>query len=251
MPTNLDIEGVGRSRYLTSQPLAGYLDHACEQCTDRSRRAAPVTIAISVKVNDGIVLAADSASTLIDKQTGVVRNVYNNANKIFNLRKGLPIGAMTWGSGSIGSAAISTLAKDLRQRFSGEDAAHLDWRLQPDNYTIEAVAERLRAFMFDELYTPAFAHEPQKPFLGFCVAGFSSGAAMADAFDVRIENGQCGPPTRRLPLDECGVNWDGQPEAVHRLIVGASAAVWERYSSKTLASRPHKSRRRSMSCARR
>jgi hypothetical protein len=70
-------------------------------------------------------------------------NVYNHANKIFNLRKGLPIGAVTWGAGSIGSAAISTLAKDLRRRFSGDEAAHPDWRIEPNNYTIQWVAERL------------------------------------------------------------------------------------------------------------
>lgn len=44
-----------------------------------------VTIAISVKVHDGVVLAADSASTLFGFAPGVpptVMNVYNNANKI-------------------------------------------------------------------------------------------------------------------------------------------------------------------------
>jgi 20S proteasome alpha/beta subunit len=42
-----------------------------------------MTIAVSLKVNDGVVLAADSATTLIgqspDGSVGVV-NVYNNAN---------------------------------------------------------------------------------------------------------------------------------------------------------------------------
>jgi len=75
-----------------------------------------VTIAINLKVNDGVVLAADSATTFVD-QAGNVVKVYNHANKVFNLCKGLPIGAITWGSGSIGKASISTLAKDLRRRL--------------------------------------------------------------------------------------------------------------------------------------
>ena len=54
----------------------------------------PMSIAISLKVHDGVVLAADSASTLMlggpNGSLGVV-TVYSNANKIFNLRKGLPI----------------------------------------------------------------------------------------------------------------------------------------------------------------
>jgi len=57
-----------------------------------------VTIAICLKVHDGIVLASDSASTLLtigsDQNTSIT-NIYNNTNKIFNLYKGLPIGAIT------------------------------------------------------------------------------------------------------------------------------------------------------------
>jgi hypothetical protein len=96
---------------------------------------AAVTIAISLKVNDGVVLAADSASTLIEQDeegrpTDVV-NVYDNANKVFNLLKGTPVGAITWGTGSIGPASISTLAKDLRRRFAGQDPDHADWKIDP------------------------------------------------------------------------------------------------------------------------
>jgi hypothetical protein len=82
-----------------------------------------MTIAIAVQVHDGIVLASDSASTIsITDAAGKTEivNVYNNANKIFNLRKGLPIGGMTYGMGSIGVSSIATLAKDLRLRFCGE-----------------------------------------------------------------------------------------------------------------------------------
>jgi hypothetical protein len=45
-----------------------------------------MTIALTVKVHDGIVLAADSASTFYRAGPGgalSVANVYNNANKIF------------------------------------------------------------------------------------------------------------------------------------------------------------------------
>lgn len=49
-----------------------------------------MTIAISMKVNDGIVLAADSASTIMAQTpqgVGVI-NIYDKANKVFNLRNG-------------------------------------------------------------------------------------------------------------------------------------------------------------------
>jgi hypothetical protein len=67
-----------------------------------------MSIGIIIQVHDGIVLAADSASTLT-LTTGpvpggaIALNVYNNANKIANLYKGEPIGCVAYGAGSIGS----------------------------------------------------------------------------------------------------------------------------------------------------
>ncbi len=182
-----------------------------------------MTIAISLKVNDGIVLAADSASTLISRSAqghASVLNVYNHANKIFNLKKGLPIGAITWGSGSIGPAAISTLAKDLRRRLAGDDAAHADWAINPNNYTIQGVADKLREFIFTELYVPAFRDWPEKPDLGFTVAGYSSGETMAEEFRIEIVNGTCGPPQSLRNRADTGVAWSGEPEAISRLLLG-------------------------------
>jgi hypothetical protein len=59
-------------------------------------------IAVSLKVNDGVVLAADSATTLIGQSPDgsvavAVVNFYSNANKIFSLAKSWPIGVVTWG----------------------------------------------------------------------------------------------------------------------------------------------------------
>ena len=77
-----------------------------------------MTIALVLKINDGLVLATDSASTLMnkDQKSGqmLVYNIYDNANKVFNLYKGLPIGAVTWGLGCIGNSSIETLVKDFR-----------------------------------------------------------------------------------------------------------------------------------------
>lgn len=188
-----------------------------------------MTIAISLKVNDGVVLAADSASTLVGGDPGGpsgVVNVYNHANKVFNLRKGLPIGAITWGSGSIGPASISTIAKDLRQRFSGRDPEHPDWHLDPDNYTIEHVAERLREFVFEELYEPMYQDWPDdgendgKPDLGFIVAGYSSGAPMADEFQISVVNGECPAPVPLRQGEDSGLSWNGQPQAISRQLLG-------------------------------
>ena len=75
-----------------------------------------MTIVVTVKINDGIVLASDSATTFAD-DTGRVIKIYNNANKLYNLAKGLPIGALTFGCGGIGTASLATISKDLRRRL--------------------------------------------------------------------------------------------------------------------------------------
>ncbi len=45
-----------------------------------------MTVIVSVKINDGIVLAADSAGTMDSGQ------IYAHANKITHLCEGLPVG---------------------------------------------------------------------------------------------------------------------------------------------------------------
>jgi len=110
-----------------------------------------MTIAVVLKVHDGVVLAADSASSMTGPDASgnpAVWNVYNNANKIINLYKGLPIGGITWGAGSIGFASITTLAKDLRARLS--DPNNKQWAISPGTYTIEEVAVAARRFLFRE-----------------------------------------------------------------------------------------------------
>jgi len=182
-----------------------------------------MTVAVSLKIDDGLVLAADSASTLTNQNSEVV-NVYNNANKVFNLVKGLPIGALTWGAGSIGRASISTLVKDLRRRLDGTDQAHHEWKIDPDNYQMVDVAERFRQYVFDDLYGTHFKGWKNPPVLGFMVAGYSSDGQFGEQFFVSSppEGGPCKAIQSVNPGDEVGISWSGQPEAISRLVEGVS-----------------------------
>jgi hypothetical protein len=142
---------------------------------------ACVTIALLIKVSDGLVLASDSATTLMmpmPEGTQAVGNIYNNANKVFNLHKGMPIGAMTWGLGNIGPASVATLAKDLRRRFHGEDATNPDWAVNPAAYSVGELASRAREFLtidrFEKVQAAAEQAGVPTPILGFLVAGYSS-----------------------------------------------------------------------------
>ena len=89
-----------------------------------------MTIAIALKINDGIVLATDSASTIVGEENeDGVRSVYHTyftADKLFNLKKGSPVGAMTWGNGIVNNESISTLAKDFREEIKEKEYLSLE-----------------------------------------------------------------------------------------------------------------------------
>jgi hypothetical protein len=184
-----------------------------------------VTIAVSLKVNDGLVLAADSAQTLVSED-GTVAAVYNNANKIVNLRKGLPIGIVFWGAGSIGQASLATVAKDLRHRFNGDDPDHRDWHLDPATYTLREVAEQTRKYIYEERYDAAFGDWTTKPDLGFIVAGYSAGASIGEMFQVVISDGIASELEPVYESDDTvGLVWNGQPEAITRLLRGFGTSL--------------------------
>ena len=183
-----------------------------------------MTIAAFVKVFDGLVLAADSATTLVlpDGTT----QVYNTADKIFHLHRRLPIGAMTWGAGQIGAASIATLSKDLRRRLAGKDPEYQDWELDPASYTIEGVADRMFE-MFSDLYrsseTPGV--------LGLLTAGYSSGTKDSEVRVMFID--QHNPVRPQVVAREQDAGWQSyaQPEATQRLFLGLDDGLRNRVRS--------------------
>ena len=187
-----------------------------------------MTIAITLKVNDGLVLAADSASTIVVTDelgnAGVI-NVYNNANKIFNLIKGRPIGAITWGGGNIGAASITTLMKDFRQMLTGARPAPVGSQWQPSaTATVEQVAELAKRFFFDHLYQTAYQDAHKPPQIGFVIAGYSDQEGMADEYELQILSAQeCIGPRLIRRREESGFNWYGQIEPITRLVLGYSS----------------------------
>jgi hypothetical protein len=174
-----------------------------------------VTIIVSVKINDGVVMAADSAGTMASGQ------IYAHANKITNLYEGLPIGAMSTGAGGIGNESVETLLKDLRRRFAGLDPDHADWRLDPAAYTLEDVAQRLRAFIFEERILAC----GENTALQLRVCGYSAGRPLAEVWEVNIINHACPAPRCIMGEEGFGVLWDGQYEALNRLILGTGFEI--------------------------
>ena len=172
-----------------------------------------MTILVSVKINDGIVMAADSASSF---ESGMV---YHHAHKIRNIVEGIPVGVMVAGSGGIGNESVDTLLKDLGVRLRGDDAQYPDWKLDPQDYTVEQVALRVRQFLFEEKVR---AHAgPVSSQIRLC--GYSAGRPLAEAWDILLNDSGCPPPVCVQREEDFGPRWAGDGEALDRLVLGVSS----------------------------
>jgi len=188
-----------------------------------------MTIAIAVKVHNGVVFASDSAATLTrTDQSGnrQLDNIFNSARKIFNLHDKCPIGFITWGEGGIGRASISTLAKDFRKKLMGIDKSSPGYEIDPHNYKMEEVAKLTRRFFFDETYINELKDNPNKPFLGLMVGGYSAGEGLPELWEIDIQvDGNCPEPVLRREKEDIGLFWAGQPEVITRIVMGHGMAL--------------------------
>ncbi len=177
-----------------------------------------MTVAVVVKVFDGLVLAADSATTL--RMSSGEAQVYNHADKLFHLHRNLPIGAMTWGLGHIGAASISTIAKDLRLEFMGDGERGLD----PATYTVEEVAHKTRDW-FHDLFAADFDGPAPAP-LGLLVTGYSAGSKDSEGWLISLRDSNVKPePQQVIRPDESGYIAYAQPEASDRLFGGIDRSL--------------------------
>jgi len=153
----------------------------------------------------------------------VVANVYDNANKIFNLVKGQPIGCITFGSGNIGNASIGTLMKDLRKKLT--DVPH-EMEFNPEKYTIEGVAKTLSRFLGDECNK---LEPPSKlgTNIGFLLGGYSKPGDLGESWSIEIQKGVPQPPKKLRENHEVGLSWGGSAEVLQRIILGFSPQLFQ------------------------
>lgn len=169
-----------------------------------------MTILVSIKIHDGIVMAADSASSFASGM------VYHHARKIRNLVDGVPVGVMVAGSGGIGKESIDTLLKDLQVRLRGDDPQHPDWMLDASRYTVEQIAARVQQFLHGEKVR-AYAGMVRAQ-VRLC--GYSAGASLAEVWDVFLDSTDARPPSCAQGTDDFGPRWAGETEALDRLLLG-------------------------------
>ncbi|WP_334187401.1 hypothetical protein, partial [Noviherbaspirillum sp.] len=105
---------------------------------------------------------------------------------------------------------------DLRRRFAGQVPAHPEWMIDADDYSIEGIAVRLRQFLFEEKAVPHGATTWTK----VRVCGYSAGRSLPEIWEVNLMGENCPPPSCVQNEQEFGLRWDGEYEALDRLVFG-------------------------------
>lgn len=177
-----------------------------------------MTICVSVKVAEGLVLAADStvmlegtASTPQGMQSGILQS-FEHANKVTQVGD-YPIGVLTWGLGAIEARTLQSLVM--------EHEYALLRRADNANYDVRGIADGILSFVRAR-YDAAFPAGGARPVLGMLAGGYSDGQFFPHTYVCELPrqhdweevhpDGPAGP--------SFGAAWWGQTDALTRLIRG-------------------------------
>jgi hypothetical protein len=225
-----------------------------------------VTIAISVKVGEGLVYAADSTSSFFDNsgpKSELIQS-FHHARKLIQLGD-YPIGILTFGLGTIGSRNLESLV------------AEFEHTLPPfadgGKYSVETMANNLAAFVggkYDAVFpppapsapavatpaipnapvvapatpaappTPAPAKPPAppvaaaiRPSMGIVVGGYSTDQFFPEEYIIAFPDAVV-TRTRKGTQDDVGARWWGVVAPISRLILGVDPGLRDWFVSKGL-----------------
>lgn len=172
-----------------------------------------MTICVSVKTRDGIVLGTDSMSTVTlfgaDGQS-MAQKTYSNARKLVQIGE-LPVGVFTYGLGNLGSrTVISHILEYSRALEIGSD-----WR-------VEGIAAGLSEHMSRE-YSAIHAGVEPGPVLGLHVAGYSDGSSLSEEWEMEFPDSP--GPNLEMAGHEFRVNWEGATLPFGRLFHGFDPGI--------------------------
>ena len=180
-----------------------------------------MTICVSVRIPEAVVLAADSMVSLEGtipipqgQQTAIIQT-FEFANKVTQI-KDYPIGVMTWGIASISNRSIQSIIMEFEHSYPClKDNA---------NYTIKEIADKLLNDYIKKKYISTYQAGTKQPILGIYVGGYSSGQFFSDQYSYELPKDADWKPIRPNNPDgspsSFGANWFGLYDALTRLING-------------------------------
>ncbi len=165
-----------------------------------------MSICVSVKARDGVVLGTDSMAQVWMRdpsgQVGVAKT-YSNARKLFQLGD-LPVGVMSYGAANVGDRSIEGLLREFPVKRAR---------------SIRTTADNLLEFV-ETVYSDAFKAAPdeQKPVVGFFVAGYSPNRRFPEEWEFVLPRDDKVKEVR--PKGLFGASWRGDTLPFTRLYFG-------------------------------
>ncbi len=183
-----------------------------------------MSVAVAITVNDGVVLATDSAQMAKDNAGRV--NIHYQKRKLFPLHDSLPLGLSTVGVNRIAGVSVGSLVYELKQLFTGKvDHNGESWKLDPASYTVKDVVDRVKEYLFDGFYLPAFDTLLEKASLTVHVGGISAGAKFPEFAEMEFLGQHVNGPRFVSAGNAVHFTISGAAEACHRLVMGYSSAM--------------------------
>ena len=166
-----------------------------------------MSIAVSIKVQDGVVLASDSC--VLHKG-----QIYFNADKTLAPVRGLPIGVIISGDGAIG---LTSVLDHLRE--FGNLAASKTSPLRVDRaaYQLRSIAAAVADYLSD-----ASARESSNMLTSLILSGYSAETKLPETWRILLDGRAQVEPELIWGPKEYGITWDGERECLDRLLCGTS-----------------------------
>jgi hypothetical protein len=164
-----------------------------------------MSIVVSVKVQDGVVLASDSC--VIHRGRS-----YFNAEKTINPVRGFPIGVMIAGDGAIG---LTSIANHLREYGQMATARSGPWSLSKTHYTLGGVVADMRRYLLDVAKL-----EEDSAQTTLTVVGYSAGRSLPETWRLTLDGDSLVEPDLIWSEREYGITWDGERECLDRMLCG-------------------------------
>ena len=176
-----------------------------------------MSIVVSVKVADGLVVAADSASTLSAKspkgEMGVAK-VFSTATKVMQLRD-YPMVVASWGEGTIGSRTISSLVYE----YANTTPPLKEIEVDSDTLSVESEARRIHEFLLkaDKEVNPKASQQARQG-IGVVLGGYSGNEFFPEIYVMNVPQGEF--TQKRKTADDgtenFGAHWFGITDALVR-----------------------------------
>ncbi len=162
-----------------------------------------MTIAISISVQDGVVLASDSAV----EHRG---QIYYSAEKTVQIIKGLPIGVLVAGDAAINNKAFIDVLKDFGAQHSLRNGANY---FDKNSYTVEAVVRRLQDYL--RSMAPMQVAKLRSTLI---IGGYSANCGTPEVWNLVFDSREGVSVSQVWSPTEYGICWEGSGECLHRLM---------------------------------